>query len=182
MEGCAVCLNLKNKCSIESFRLVQMLGYTTSWKKEGWLWCDWFFPVEGFTVVPAFILLGHIPENTTKNARVQTREYQRSRRGGQFYNAYYLKFGRKHNNKEWIFLVLDLNVSSWPLLWRLNDAEQFVRGQPSLNQCTMGTGKPRTVQCMETSAAIATVMLSGPWMICSLFGTPAKSNSLRYES
>lgn len=56
-------------------------------------------------------------------------------------------------------------VSSCPLLWRLNEAEQLVRGQPSLNQCTMGTGKPPTVQCMDTSVARVTVMLSGPRII-----------------
>ncbi len=81
--------------------------------------------------------------------------------------------------KALIFLLLDLNVSSCPLFWRMNEAEQFVRRQPSLNQCTMGTGKPRTVQCMETSVPIATVMLSGPWMSCSLLGTPARKSANR---
>lgn len=78
------------------------------------------------------------------------------------------------NTEELMFLLLDLNVRSCPLSWRLNEAEQFVSRQPSLNQCTMGTGKPRTTQCTETSAPIATVMLSGPWMICSLLGTPTR--------
>lgn len=67
-------------------------------------------------------------------------------------------------------------VSSCPLLWRLNEAELLVIRQPSLNQCTMGTGKPLTVQCMETSVARATVVLSGLRMMCSLFGTPVRQD------
>lgn len=71
-------------------------------------------------------------------------------------------------------------VSSCPLLWRLNEAELLVIRQPSLNQCTMGTGKPLTVQCMETSVATATVILSGPRMMCSLCGTPVRQDIEQY--
>lgn len=85
-----------------------------------------------------------------------------------------LQFRLKINNNKWIFLLFNLNMSSCPLLRRLKEAEQFVRRQPSLNQCTMGTGKPWTAQCMVITAAMATVMLSGPSKIWSLLGTPAK--------
>lgn len=76
--------------------------------------------------------------------------------------------------------VPDVIMSSCPLLWRLIEAELLVIRPPSLNQCTIGTGKPLTVQCMETSVARATVMLSGPRMMWILFGTPVRQDITQF--
>lgn len=141
----------------------------TSWKKEGWVRLDWLFLVERFTVIPAFIILGRIPETIAANTN-----YMQFKNDQTYVQTKIISVEFENEWKE--KQVPDMIVSSCPLLWRLNEAEQFIRRQPSLNQCTMGTGKPLTVQCMETSVARATVMLSGPRIMWSLSGTPVNQH------
>lgn len=141
-----------------------MFTDSTSQYQEGCLGLDCLFQVGCFTVIKALILLGHISGEQTEITNPLLKHFQRSK-----------QYVKKKTIKTNIPLaVLDLNMSSCPLFCRLHETEQFVRRQPSLNQCTMGTGKPPTVQCMETSVSIATVMLSGPCRICSCLGTPVR--------
>lgn len=168
-------------------------------KKVGWLWSESFLVIVNLTVIKAFIFLQNSPVGHKQQMFLfvilvqvwHTQLFLNENSLKLQFSLYKNKIVLNNLIKGSVYLLGRAFQSNkikpmywWIWKWRSHSKTSSCPSSctshrdalgniwSSLNQCTLGVGKPWTTQCRAVSVSTATVIFSGPCMISRLVLRP----------